>query len=105
MKQEAQQSDVRGKSDGPKQTPAQSTQQQTQLAPQPAFNPSQMASPGIAQTDGGIVADPAVEALVRFQRMQRALLGGDLREALKQSPVLNSNPTTQNPNQLPKALS
>jgi hypothetical protein len=59
-----------------------------------------MTSPGVGQSDGGAAADPAVEALARFQRMQRALMGGDLREALKQSPVLNPNP-----NQTPKALS
>lgn len=96
MKQELQQS---GKSDGAKQTPSQST---PQLAPQPAFNPSQVTHP--PQPDGEIAANPAVEALARFQHMQRALMGADLREALKQSPVFNphTNPT---PNQTLKTLS
>ncbi len=90
MKQEPQQI---GRSDGAKQTPSQSTQQ---LAPQPAFNPPPI--------DGEVAVNPAVEALARFQKMQRALMGADLREALKQSPVLNP-PPNQNPNQPPKTLS
>lgn len=59
--------------------------------PAPHAPPSQAAA-GIAQA-GGISADPAVEAAARFQQMQRALMGFDLREALKQSPVLNPQQT------------
>ena len=90
MKQDPQQI---GRQDGTKQTPSQSTQQ---LAPQPTFTPPPV--------DADVAANPAVEALARFQKMQRALLGADLREALKQSPVLNP-PPNPTPNQPPKALS
>ncbi|MBX7116291.1 MAG: hypothetical protein K1X64_18340 [Myxococcaceae bacterium] len=86
MKQEPQQT---VKPDGTKQAPSQST---PQLAPQPAFN------------DPDLTANPAAEALARFQKMQRALMGADLREALKQSPVLNP-PVNPTPHQPPKALS
>ena len=39
--------------------------------------------------DGGLTVNPAAEAAARFQQLQRSLMGFELREALKHSPVFN----------------